>query len=70
MDEVFVDVMRASGLLGCGRTKVYELIAAGELPACKIGRRTVVHVADVMAYAEALRGIAVQRAEHRQKGMR
>lgn len=28
--------------IGCGRTKVYQMIAAGELRALKIGNRTVV----------------------------
>lgn len=33
---------RACALSGCGRTKIYELIARGLLDARKLGRRTLV----------------------------
>ena len=35
-------VERACAISGCGRTKIYELIAAGLLDARKLGRRTLV----------------------------
>jgi excisionase family DNA binding protein len=36
-----------------GRTKIYELIGSGELPAIKVGRRTYIRTAEAEAWLEA-----------------
>lgn len=40
---------------GIGRTKVHQLIATGELPSVKIGRRRFVATRDLEEYIEGLR---------------
>ena len=37
MEKLLLRPVEAAQLLGIGRTKVYELLAAGELPSIKIG---------------------------------
>ena len=39
-------------LLGCGRARIYELFAAGELPSFKIGRRRMIRREDIDALIE------------------
>jgi excisionase family DNA binding protein len=44
-----------AGLVGgFGRSKVFQLIADGSLPAKKIGKKTIVLRADLMAFLENL----------------
>ncbi len=38
MDRLLVRPSEAAELLGLGRSKVYELVAAGEIPAVRIGK--------------------------------
>jgi hypothetical protein len=39
---------------GLGRTRIYELIAIGDLPVVKVGRRTFFVEADLIAFVERL----------------
>lgn len=41
-DAVVLTVTEAAGILGISRAFAYELVARGELPAVKLGRRIVV----------------------------
>lgn len=52
-EPLLVTVDRAAQMLGIGRTKTFELISSGALPAVKIGRSTRVRLDDVRAYAAA-----------------
>ena len=55
MDEMLLglpEVIRVSGL---SRTKLYELMASGELESVKIGRRRLVPVAALAAYVDSAR---------------
>lgn len=38
MDRLLVKPIEAAHLLGLGRSKIYELLASGELPSVKIGK--------------------------------
>jgi excisionase family DNA binding protein len=40
VDKQLLKVEEAAAVLSLGRSKVYELLACGELPAVKIGRAT------------------------------
>lgn len=42
MTPLLVSVEEAAAALGIGRSKAYELIASGQLPFMRIGRRTLV----------------------------
>jgi len=44
MDQILVTVEAAARLLSIGRSLCYELIASGQLPRVKVGRRTLVPV--------------------------
>ena len=44
----------AAAALGIGRSKLYELLAAGTLPVVKIGRRALVPTRAIEEFAERL----------------
>lgn len=44
----------AAEMLGIGRTLMKELVASGEIPTVRIGRRRLVRVDDLIAYVERL----------------
>ncbi|WP_119417988.1 helix-turn-helix domain-containing protein [Desertibaculum subflavum] len=51
---LFVSPTEAAKLLGIGRTKFYELLAAGEVEARRLGTRTLVDTASIAALADRL----------------
>ena len=53
-DRLLLTVVEAAAMLGVGRTKVYELIAGGELQVVHIGRAARVPLAAVHGFVEAL----------------
>lgn len=53
-DAVAYDVNGAARVIGCGRNKVYDEIAAGRLDARKVGRRTIIPRAAILAWLDAL----------------
>jgi len=61
--RLVVDVREAANLLSCGRTYLYDLISAGELPVIKLGRLTRVPVVAIQALVE--RKLDEQRAAGR-----
>jgi excisionase family DNA binding protein len=50
-----VRVSRAMEVLGIGKTKLYDLIADGELETVKVGRRTLIVQASIDAFFERIR---------------
>ncbi|MEA2925357.1 MAG: Helix-turn-helix domain [Alphaproteobacteria bacterium] len=49
-----LSVVQVIGRLGLARDSVYKLINSGQLPAKKIGRRTVIVAADLEKFLKAL----------------
>jgi excisionase family DNA binding protein len=47
-------VTTAAQLVGIGRTKFYQEMAAGRVTFCKVGARTIIRRADLLAYLELL----------------
>lgn len=47
----------AAKLCGIGRTRLYEAIRAGQLPAHKFGRRTVILAESLRAFLDSLEPI-------------
>ncbi len=50
--KLFLRIEEAAEVVGLGRSKLYELIRMGEIPAVKIGRSTRVPVRGLMEWAE------------------
>lgn len=48
-------VVEAARIIGCGRTKVYDLMKAGKLLYCKIGSRTVIEREQIAAFLDSCR---------------
>lgn len=54
IDRVLYTVKGAAELLSLGKSTVYELMAAGELPFVKVGRARRIRRTDVDAFAAQL----------------
>jgi|TARA_R100000501_G_scaffold14813_2_gene26874 excisionase family DNA binding protein len=52
METMLCSIPEAAQALGIGRSKTYQLLEAGKLEAIFIGRRRLVRVASVKAFAE------------------
>lgn len=63
MNPIFVAIPEACKTLGVGRSKIYELIADGELSVRKIGRKTLVPTADLERFAAGLPAVSTKRGE-------
>jgi excisionase family DNA binding protein len=61
MDQLLYTVSECCRLLAIGRTKFYEIAAAGAIPIRKIGQKTVVTSADLKRYADSLPSIENKR---------
>ena len=55
-DKILLAIPEAAARLSIGRSKLYELISAGEIPVIHIGRSVRVSVRAVEAYAARLEG--------------
>ena len=54
MDPINLSIIDAARTLGVGRSKLYELINAGQLDTVKLGTRTLVRVASIRAFSDSL----------------
>ena len=59
MDQLLYTIPQCCRLAAIGRTKFYELVASGEIPVRKVGKKTLVAAADLMRWADRLPAIAV-----------
>ena len=55
MPKLLLTMEEAAEAIGLGRSKVYELVAAGEIEALKIGKARRVPAEALQAYVERLR---------------
>lgn len=55
-NRLLCSVDEAASLLGVKRTFVFDLLASGQLPSCKLGRLRKIARADLDAYVARLRG--------------
>jgi excisionase family DNA binding protein len=63
--RLLVRVEEAARLLGLGRSKTYELLASGELPAVRIGRARRISIASLEGWVS--RKVAEQADVQRMK---
>jgi excisionase family DNA binding protein len=54
MERIAYSIGEVVDLTGIGRTRLYEVIAAGELRTKKLGRRTLILAADLSAWLNSL----------------
>lgn len=54
MEPILISVTEAASAIGCCRATLYKLLAQGRLRAVKEGRRTLIPVTSLKAYARAL----------------
>lgn len=60
MDQLLYTIPQCCRLAAIGRTKFYELVAAGEIPVRKVGKKTLIAAADLKRWADCLPAIAVK----------
>ena len=53
MEKILLKVHEAGEMLGLGRSKIYEMIAAGEIKTIRVGRAVRVPVASLREWAQA-----------------
>jgi excisionase family DNA binding protein len=63
MDQLLYTIRQCCRLTATGRTKFYELIAGGEIPVRKVGKKTLIAAADLRRWAERLPTVKVNTAE-------
>ena len=54
MDQLLYTISQCCRMAAIGRTKFYELVASGEIPVRKIGKKTLVAAADLRDWVERL----------------
>ena len=54
--EPLISVARVASMLDLSRRTIEELVASGELPSLKIGKRRLVHPDDLREFIDARRG--------------
>jgi excisionase family DNA binding protein len=57
-EPLAVPIPEAARLIGCGRSKLYQLVKAKEIPLLKLGRKSVVPLASLRAFVIAKTGEA------------
>jgi excisionase family DNA binding protein len=65
MDQLLYSVPQCCRLAAIGRTKFYELVASGEIPVRKVGKKTLVLAADRRDWVERLPTIQTKGGERR-----
>lgn len=60
MTRLTLSINEAIDATGLGRTKLYEILKSGELPAKKLGKRTLILSADLEAFLSGLQNYPTQ----------
>jgi excisionase family DNA binding protein len=63
MDQLLYTINQCCRLAAIGRTKFYELVAVGEIPVRKVGKKTLVAAVDLKRWADRLPAMAIYPAE-------
>ena len=58
MEKMLLTAREAAEVLGVGRSKVYELMAGGQLPSVQLGRLRRIPASCLAEFVEQLRGTA------------
>jgi excisionase family DNA binding protein len=60
-DQLLYTIPQCCSLAAIGLTKFYELVASGEIPVRKIGKKSLVAAADLKRWADRLPAIAIKQ---------
>jgi excisionase family DNA binding protein len=60
VDQLLYTIPECCRLAAIGRTKFYQLVASGEIPIRKVGKKSLVAAADLKRWADRLPAIAVK----------
>jgi excisionase family DNA binding protein len=52
VEREFYSLKEVQTILGCGQSKIYDMVGKGELPAVKLGRVLRIHRADLADWRE------------------
>jgi excisionase family DNA binding protein len=63
IDQLLYTISQCCRLAAIGRTKFYELVAGGEIPVRKVGKKTLVAAADLKRWAERLPAIEAKATD-------
>ena len=63
MEQLLYTIGQSCQLAAIGRTKFYELVASGEIPIRKVGKKTLVAAGDLKRWAERLPAIEAKPAD-------
>jgi len=63
MDQLLYTINQRCRLVTIGRTKFYELVASGEIPVRKVGKKSLVAAADLKRWADRLPAMPTTRVE-------
>lgn len=58
VEPLAVPIPEAARLLGCGRSKLYQYVKAGDIPLLKLGRKSVVPMAALRSFVINRTGVA------------
>jgi excisionase family DNA binding protein len=61
MDQLLYTIAQSCRMAAIGRTKFYELVASGEIPVRKIGKKTLVAASDLQDWVERLPALETKR---------
>lgn len=60
---ILISIPEAARRLSCGRSLLYELMGAGSIQSVKLGKRRLVRVASLEAFAASLPELQLKRSE-------
>jgi excisionase family DNA binding protein len=61
MDQLLYTISQCCRLAAIGRTKFYQLVASGDIPVRKVGKKSLVAAADLKRWAEQLPAIETKQ---------
>jgi excisionase family DNA binding protein len=65
MDQLLYTISQCCRMAAIGRTKFYELVANGDIPVRKVGKRTLVSASDLRDWVERLPAVEAKSSDRR-----
>ena len=65
MEQLLYTITQCCRMAAIGRTKFYQLVASGEIPVRKVGKKTLVAAADLQNWVERLPTMEIKNGDRR-----